>query len=146
MSAAALASSRNRRAGTSNSSLASSSNGKLNSSSTPSQSSSSPSSGGGGLTLPQVIMVIDQRLTALEKQSKLVSSQEKTDTLAAEINIEEIFQEFQTRTNTLAEEVSELKNAILKLQTFTMDINKQLVSDYVTNSVKGKMESGEGLR
>lgn len=100
--------------------------------------------GAAGLTLPQVISVIDRRLNTLEnfmKESKenpvtmSVVSEEEGDEegavdgagviVPAEFNafVDEINSRFQM----LATEIETMKNALLKLQTFTMDVNKSLL-------------------
>ena len=98
--------------------------------------------GATGLTLPQVISVIDRRLNTLEtfmKESKenpvAISLDEDGDggedgagagvIVPAEFNafVDEINNRFQM----LASEIETMKNALLKLQTFTMDVNKSLL-------------------
>ena len=99
--------------------------------------------GSAGLTLPQVISVIDRRLVTLEtfmKETKenptsiLMQQGEDVDgdgeegagvIVPAEFNafVDEINNRFQM----LASEIETMKNALLKLQTFTMDVNKSLL-------------------
>jgi hypothetical protein len=99
--------------------------------------------GSAGLTLPQVISVIDRRLVTLEtfmKETKEGSAsilmQQGEDVegegedgagviVPAEFNafVDEINNRFQM----LASEIETMKNALLKLQTFTMDVNKSLL-------------------
>jgi len=99
--------------------------------------------GTAGLTLPQVISVIDRRLITLEtfmKETKEGSAsilmQQGEDVegegeegagviVPAEFNafVDEINNRFQM----LASEIETMKNALLKLQTFTMDVNKSLL-------------------
>jgi hypothetical protein len=94
----------------------------------------------GGLTLPQVISVIDKRLITLEtfmKETKENPVIKNTNTngetgeedvgfiVPSEFNtfVDEINNRFQL----LAEELETMKNALLKLQTFTMDVNKVIL-------------------
>jgi len=98
--------------------------------------------GSTGLTLPQVISVIDRRLVTLEtfmKETKegsapMMMQGEDVDgdgeegagvIVPAEFNafVDEINNRFQM----LASEIETMKNALLKLQTFTMDVNKSLL-------------------
>jgi len=97
-----------------------------------------------GLTLPQVIALVDTRLTKLEtfmKKSEqnpahpvLHNSQglspisEKEDSIE---NLNEIIDDFQQRFIMLATEIGSLKDTILKLQTYTMDVNKMLLDERV---------------
>lgn len=88
---------------------------------------------GTGLTLPQVISVIDNRLIHLENFMKETNSAEKMDYASlppAEIS-PEFVEEVQTRFDILAREISDLKDVILKLQSFTMDVNKSLLEERI---------------
>lgn len=96
------------------------------------------SSKASGLTLPQVISVIDSRLITLEtfvKESKNnVSSNEKQINASMDfVNSvpNEFLEEIETRFEILAKEISELKEIVLKLQTYTMDVNKTLLEERI---------------
>ena len=94
----------------------------------------------GGLTLPQVIALVDARLTKLEtfqkktesnplpSQQVLPTISEKDDTIS---NLNEIIDDFQNRFIMLATEIGGLKDTIMKLQTYTMDVNKMLLDERV---------------
>jgi len=97
----------------------------------------------GGLTLPQVIALIDTRLVTLEKFMK--DSQENPSTksvsFADSINghahdehgddITQVLSEYESRFMLLAEEIAGLKDTLMKLQTYTMDVNKMLLEERV---------------
>jgi len=89
----------------------------------------------GGLTLPQVISVVDARLIKLEKFMKESQSQQNEKIVNKELIQNEqvinssIIDEFQSRFDLLAQELMDLKNIVLKLQTYTMDVNKQLLEE-----------------
>jgi hypothetical protein len=81
-----------------------------------------------GLTLPQVIALIDSRLTKLELKTS-------TD-IVVDSNVEpneEMTEEFETRFDILAEEISNLKQIVLSLQSYTMDVNKILFEEKTKN-------------
>ena len=94
----------------------------------------------GGLTLPQVIALVDSRLTKLEafqkktetnplpNQQILPTISEKDDSIS---NLNEIIDDFQQRFIMLATEIGSLKDTIMKLQTYTMDVNKLLLDERV---------------
>ena len=105
----------------------------------------------GGLTLPQVIALVDTRLTKLEKfmkesqevdakPVKIVSqveisgnqdkSESKTDGEPL-TDLNEILDDFNNRFVLLAEEIAQLKDTIMKLQSYTMDVNKMLLEERV---------------
>jgi hypothetical protein len=88
-----------------------------------------------GLTLPQVIAVVDKRLLALEINVKqlLETPDEQTAPMSSEIpsNITEVLDEFNSRFETMAVEIENLKNIVLSLQSYTMDVNKMLLEERV---------------
>jgi len=125
--------------------------------------------GSSGLTLPQVISVIDRRLVTLEtfmKETKegsasiLMQQGEEGEEGEGQVEGEEgagvivpaefnaFVDEINNRFQMLASEIETMKNALLKLQTFTMDVNKSLlektevlVPDSVTEAVVPLPES-----
>jgi len=109
----------------------------------PMQSQSQPPSSqpskpmGTGLTLPQVISVIDNRLIHLESfvKEQQLKEQPNNNTKSLDLpNSElpfEIMDEVQTRFDILAREISELKDVVLKLQSFTMEVNKALLEERI---------------
>jgi len=100
-----------------------------------------------GLTLQQVIALVDTRLIKLEKFMKETqeSPVQRTVTFAQEpqvsggeteevdgpTNLEQILGEYNDRFMLLAEEIAELKDTLMKLQTYTMDVNKMLLEERV---------------
>jgi hypothetical protein len=108
---------------------------------TPPQKQSAGESG--GFTLPQVIAVIDKRLIKLEAfmketqenpRERLVkfTDEDPTAGLDDETNdISSILEEFNGRFLLLAEEMGQLKDTLMKLQTYTMDVNKMLLDERV---------------
>jgi len=88
---------------------------------------------GTGMTLPQVISVIDNRLVVLEnfmKDSKV--DQNKSGEMIQQAELPSDFvEEVQDRFDILAREISDLKDVILKLQSFTMDVNKSLLEERI---------------
>jgi hypothetical protein len=91
------------------------------------QSNGNPSS---GLTLPQVIALIDTRLVRLETTTKTLaeSSNGESGSSASAIS-PEVLEEFNTRFEIIAEEVANIKNIVLNLQSYTMNVNKMLLDE-----------------
>lgn len=87
----------------------------------PPPSPSQSSNPANGLTLPQVIALIDRRLISLET----VKVEDNSDML------EDMNEEYENRFTILANEISELKQTILSLQTYTMDVNKRLYDEKI---------------
>jgi hypothetical protein len=81
-----------------------------------------------GLTLPQVISLIDKRLITLETVTKNITLQSEKSNNQSEIP-EMFMEELQSRFDIMADEIANLKNIVLKLQTYTMDVNKLLLEN-----------------
>jgi hypothetical protein len=92
---------------------------------------------GQGLTLPQVILLVDKRLTTLETQMKGVLENPSSSGISLselpEIpsNLKEVLNEFNERFELLADEITNLKNIVLNLQSYTMDVNKTLLQERI---------------
>jgi hypothetical protein len=102
-------------------------------SATPSSAPTQP-----GLTLQQVIAVIDNRLVKLEgfmKDTNKSSGQSDASTLRNKdleiTNNDIMLQEFDKRFEILAEEINNLKDMLLKLQSYTMEVNRTLLEERV---------------
>jgi hypothetical protein len=91
-----------------------------------------------GLTLPQVIALVDQRLVIVETFMKNMQSSE-TPGFVSDANImspgdnatNPILEEINSRYDVLAEEVINLKNIVLNLQSYTMEVNKTLMEERI---------------
>jgi enamine deaminase RidA (YjgF/YER057c/UK114 family) len=83
--------------------------------------------------LPEVISNFDKRIIKLEENIKNISGQRPLSISEQNVpsNINEVLDEFNLRFEVLAEEISMLKDTILKLQSFTMDVNKVLMNERV---------------
>jgi hypothetical protein len=92
-----------------------------------------------GLTLPQVIHIIDNRLIKLEtfmKESSTTISEsvtpgEQNDNINKSAHVEQWINEFNNRFEILAEEIGNLKDIVLKLQSYTMNVNKTLLEERI---------------
>lgn len=116
----------------------------------PQQSNKTPDSSTSGLTLQQVIALVDTRLIRLEgfmkesqeshrfARSSDISSVELRDSSDNVIessddltDLNQILEEYNNRFVLLADEISQMKEMLLKLQTYTMDVNKMLLDERV---------------
>jgi len=100
----------------------------------------------GGLTLPQVISLVDKRLVTLETFMKENQSNgTKTSSVSAESSasasasasasedaVNQLADEFDSKFSMLAQELAELKDVVLKLQSYTMEVNKTLYEERIT--------------
>jgi hypothetical protein len=100
-----------------------------------------------GMTLPQVIAVIDKRLITLETFMKdeinekiakdnepvFVPKPEPDESKVSNDDFNSVIDEYSHRFNMLANEIAEMKDIILKLQSYTMDVNKVLMDERIHN-------------
>jgi len=94
-----------------------------------------------GLTLQQVISVMDKRLSTLEQLMQTNGNMVKTNSAATppqqqagfmqDVNFTNMIDEFNHRFEILAEELDSMKNIVIKLQSFTMEVNKTLIDERV---------------
>ncbi len=102
-----------------------------------------------GLSLQQVIALIDKRLVSLEgfvKETQSAPTIEHAAATGPTVNPEEInglADEFNNKFEMLATEVAELKDIVLKLQAYTMEVNKTLMMERVR--ILSDMGSGGGI-
>ena len=75
------------------------------------------------LTINQAIVLITNRLTALENQT--------TNTSVQDDNLPMIVEEFNNRFELIVNELNNIKDTVMKLQTYTMEVNKMLVDERI---------------
>lgn len=91
---------------------------------------------GAGLTLPQVIALVDKRLVTLEtfmrdtKTAVPAPAQTQVQAPVPAID-DEMLDEINTKFDLLAGEVAELKDMLVKLQSYTMEVNKKLFDERI---------------
>lgn len=90
------------------------------------QSSTNTTSSSTQMTLQQVITTVDKRLNQLEKLAGNSESANNDNN-----DISSIVTEFNSRFELIVTEINSLKDIILKLQTFTMDVNKRLLDERI---------------
>ena len=85
------------------------------------------------LTLPQILSILDKRLVALEKN--LIGRQEEdrniSTTSSVDDTIKATLDEYESRFEMLAEQINNMKDTLMKLQSFTMDVNKTLFEERI---------------
>jgi hypothetical protein len=90
-----------------------------------------------GLTLPQVISILDKRITVLEKTVKdgvpslPTAPQQVVPTQSQVQSNQSIIDEFNSRFELLADEIANMKNIVISLQSYTMDVNKVLMEERI---------------
>ena len=90
---------------------------------------------GPGLTLPQVIALVDKRLNTLEgfmnSQTVQNNQEERENSNEVMDQLNALTEEYNNRFDIIADELASLKDTIMKLQTFTMEVNKSLMQDRI---------------
>jgi hypothetical protein len=98
------------------------------------ESSNTPQTRNVTLTLPQVLQIIDSRLLKLEKVVKSQSEQPETTVVKEkedDLQLKELLAEYDERFQILANEIQDIKEIVLKLQSYTMDVNKTLLEERI---------------
>jgi len=85
---------------------------------------------GPALTLPQVISLVDKRLNTLEN---FMQTQNQTVNKSAESenDFSAILEEYNSRFDIIADELGTLKDTVMKLQTYTMEVNRMLMEERI---------------
>jgi hypothetical protein len=86
------------------------------------------------LTLQQVIAMLDSRILKLEKSQSVAPSAEQSaviDTPEGSVSVSDYVVEMDHKFGILVEEITNLKDIVLKLQAYTMDVNKMLVEERI---------------
>lgn len=78
-----------------------------------------------GQTIQQFISTLDKRVVSLEE------SINNTIKDTSEPTVTDIIDEFNSRFEMFATELADIKDAMLKLQTYTMDVNKMLLDERI---------------
>lgn len=86
---------------------------------------------GSGLTLPQVIALVDKRLINLEQFVQTQSISPDRENSEDGIQLKQVIEEYNTRFDIIADELASMKDTIMKLQTYTMEVNKTLMEDRI---------------
>lgn len=75
-------------------------------------------------TVTELVVQLNSRVNELEQKVD-ISGNNIPD------NLQNIIQEYNMRFDIIAEEISVLKDTVLKLQTYTMDVNKMLLNERI---------------
>jgi hypothetical protein len=85
----------------------------------------------GGHTL-QVISIIDNRLLMIEKKLKEDPVSRSVDNNS---DLSELQNEYEERFDMILREIDSIKEIVIKLQAYTMDVNKILVEEHTANKI-----------
>jgi hypothetical protein len=85
------------------------------------------------MTLPQVLQLVDSRLLKLETIAKeqMEKQPETVETPVIDDSWKQILPEYESRFEMLLTEINDLKDVVMKLQSYTMDVNKTLLEERV---------------
>jgi len=82
-----------------------------------------------GLTLQQFISNLDKRVVSLEESLRTTSTTTSSNNTDSDIST--LIDEFNSRFEMFATEIADMKDVILKLQSYTMDVNKMLLEERI---------------
>ena len=80
-------------------------------------------------TLQQVIGTFDNRIKKLEENLNGFNSYTTGGSTVS--NLPEVMNEFNSRFELIAEEIANMKDVVIKLQSYTMDVNKALLDEHI---------------
>lgn len=85
------------------------------------------------MTLPQVLQLVDSRLLKLETIAKeqMEKESEPVEPPVIDESWKQILPEYDSRFEMLLTEINDLKDVVMKLQSYTMDVNKTLLEERV---------------
>jgi len=92
-------------------------------------SNSNPQSAPAQMSLQQVISTVDKRLTQLE--TIVQSNNNNSDNRNESSDLPLIVDEFNNRFELIVTEINSLKDIVMKLQSYTMEVNKMLVDERI---------------
>ena len=86
---------------------------------------------GPALTLPQVIALVDKRLNTLENFMQTQNETVNQSATESANDFSALIEEYNSRFDIIADELGTLKDTVMKLQTYTMEVNKMLMEDRI---------------
>ena len=96
-----------------------------------SSSASAPSSAPAQMTLQQVISTVDKRLTQLETIVKSNNNNTNPNNNNESSDLPLVVDEFNNRFELIVTEINSLKDIVMKLQSYTKEVNKMLVDERI---------------
>jgi hypothetical protein len=82
-----------------------------------------------GKTLQQIVKIIDDRLTIIENTGPInISPNQPNEHIN---NIDEVIDEYNNRFSVLISEINDLKDTVMKLQSYTMEVNQTLMNERI---------------
>ena len=97
--------------------------------STAQSSASAPSSAPAQMTLQQVISTVDKRLSQLETIVQSNNNNANNNNESSDLPL--VVDEFNNRFELIVTEINSLKDIVMKLQSYTMEVNKMLVDERI---------------
>jgi len=92
---------------------------------------SNPSSAPTQMSLQQVISTVDKRLTQLETIAKSNNNNSNNNNNNDSSDLPLVVDEFNNRFELIVTEINSLKDIVMKLQSYTMEVNKMLVDERI---------------
>ena len=90
------------------------------------------------VSIPQMFSLMEKRINTLEKEMKTFATKPNADVennKTADEDSKKIFEEYEARFELLAMEISTIKDVLLNLQTYTINVNRVLLEQNGTIDV-----------
>lgn len=90
------------------------------------------------VSIPQMFSLMEKRINTLEKEMKTFATKPNADignSKTADDDSKKIFEEYESRFELLAMEISTIKDVLLNLQTYTINVNRVLLEQNGTIDV-----------
>tara|TARA_B110000967_G_C18854913_1_gene546656 strand:- start:1241 stop:1732 length:492 start_codon:yes stop_codon:yes gene_type:complete len=83
------------------------------------------------LSTQEVILALNSRISILEESASNNTQNNNNNDFVNNEQLNNIINDLNNKFNTLADEMDEIKNIVIKLQSFTMDVNKMLIEERI---------------
>jgi hypothetical protein len=103
------------------------------------------------LSIPQLFQLVEKRIISLEERFKETNTDNGNNNITEDIlkdittrindNEQKIIEEYESRFEILATQLNDLKEVVLKLQMYTMDVNKVLLENQTVLTTNDVLET-----
>lgn len=97
------------------------------------------------ITVPQALAILDSRLSKLEKNPLENTEKSFKENDDESLQFKELISEYETRFELLVNEINSLKDTVFNLQSFTMNVNKDMYSIIKNKNFENESETLEEL-
>lgn len=96
----------------------------------------------GGMSLPQILSMVEKRILNIEAKIASKDNEKPEENINANENLKIILDEYDSRFEMLATQINDLKDIVMQLQRFTMEVNKSMY-EKITNTASEETKESE---